>query len=95
MPRSHPPYALEYRRRIVELDRWVRRRLRCYAWTQWRTPQRRRSRLRELGVNRGLAAYSSLFRGKWRPSGSKVVNIALSNAYFDRLGLPRLCAQRA
>ena len=41
---------------LVDLDRWVRRRLRCYVWTQWRTPQRRRARLRKLGVNPGLAA---------------------------------------
>jgi RNA-directed DNA polymerase len=74
------------------LEKWVRRRLRCYSWTQWRTPQRRRARLRELGVNRGLAAYSSLFRGPWRSSASKAVQIALNNAYFDSLGLPRLCA---
>jgi RNA-directed DNA polymerase len=80
---------------LVDLDRWVRRRLRCYAWAQWRTPQRRQARLCAMGVNRGLAAYSSLLRGHWRPSGSKAVNFALSNAYFDRLGLPRMCARSA
>jgi len=80
---------------LEELDGWIRRRLRCYVWSQWRTPQRRRRRLCELGVNPGLAAYSSLFRGQWGPSTSKAANIALSNAKLDRLGLPRLCAWRA
>ncbi|MGA8566835.1 MAG: group II intron reverse transcriptase/maturase [Candidatus Binataceae bacterium] len=80
---------------LVDLDRWVRRRLRCYVWTQWRTPQRRRARLRKLGVNPGLAACGSLLRGQWRPSTSKAMNIALSNAKLDCLGLPRLCAWRA
>jgi RNA-directed DNA polymerase len=82
-------------RMLDQLEKWVRRRLRCYLWTQWRTPQRRQVRLRELGVNPRSAAYQSVFRGQWRSSASKAVQIGLSNAYFDRLGLPRLCARRA
>ena len=81
--------------KLNDLDKWIRRRLRCYLWTQWRTRDRRRACLRELGVNPGLAAHSAMLRGFWGPSASKAVQIALNNAYFDRLGLPRLCARRA
>jgi RNA-directed DNA polymerase len=81
--------------KLEDLDKWIRRRLRCYLWTQWRTRHRRRACLRELGVNPGLAARGAMFRGLWGPSASKAVQIALNNAYFDRLGLPRLCARRA
>jgi RNA-directed DNA polymerase len=80
---------------LRDLDKWVRHRLRCYLWVQWRTPRRRRARLGLLGVKPGLAAYISWSRGPWRPSGSKTLNFAIRNAYFDDLGLPRLYARRA
>ena len=80
---------------LKDLDKWVRHRLRCYLWVQWRTPRRRRTRLGVLGVKPGLAAYISWSRGPWRPSGSKTLNFAIRNAYFDDLGLPRLYARRA
>jgi RNA-directed DNA polymerase len=80
---------------LKDLDKWVRHRLRCYLWVQWRTPRRRRTRLGVLGVKPGLAAYISWSRGPWRPSGSKTLNFAIRNAYFDDLGLPRLSARRA
>lgn len=81
--------------KLNDLDKWIRRRLRCYLWTQWRTRHRRRACLRELGVNPRSAAHGAMLRGLWGPSASKAVQIALNNAYFDRLGLPRLCARRA
>ena len=80
---------------LSDLDKWVRHRLRCYLWAQWRTPRRRRARLRALGVKPGLATYLSWSRGLWRPSGSKHVNFAIRNAYFDDRGLPRLSARDA
>ncbi len=69
-----------------DLDKWVRHRLRCYLWVQWRTPRRRRARLGVLGVKPRLAAYISWSRGPWRPSGSKTLNFAIRNACFDDLG---------
>jgi RNA-directed DNA polymerase len=80
---------------LSDLDKWVRHRLRCYLWAQWRTPRRRRTRLRALGVKPGLAAHLSWSRGLWRLSASKHVNFAIRNAYFDQLGLPRLNAPGA
>jgi RNA-directed DNA polymerase len=80
---------------LSDLDKWVRHRLRCYQWAQWRTPRRRRTQLRALGVKPGLATYLSWSRGLWRPSGSKHLNFAIRNAYFDDLGLPRLKARDA
>jgi RNA-directed DNA polymerase len=82
-------------RKLSDLDKWVRHRLRCYLWVQWRTPRRRRTRLGALGVKHGRAAYISWSRGAWRPSGSKILNFAIRNAYFDDLGLPRLYARPA
>jgi Group II intron, maturase-specific domain len=35
---------------LIGLTRWVRLRLRCALWRQWKTPRRRRAALLQLGV---------------------------------------------
>jgi RNA-directed DNA polymerase len=76
---------------LEELDSWVRRRLRCCYWIQWKTRQRRFDALLRLGVERELAASSAGSRlGPWHLSQSQALDRALPNAYFDSIGLPRL-----
>ena len=75
---------------LSDLDKWVRRRLRCYRWAQLRHPKRRHQELRRRGVPEGLIALSGSSTGAWRASTSKAVNFAFPTAYFDELGLPRL-----
>ncbi len=80
---------------LCELDRWIRRRLRCVQWKQWKGPRRRRAELIRLGVRKDLAqatAWSS--KGPWVLSHTAGAQMALTNEYFDRLGLPRLEAHR-
>ena len=80
---------------LVELDSWVRRRLRCLFWIQWKTGRRRFDELHRRGVERQLAAHTAgSNHGPWRMSVAQAVSAALSNAYFDSLGLPRLADGR-
>jgi RNA-directed DNA polymerase len=37
------------------VDEWIRRRLRCYQWKQWKTPRHRARELRKAGVGPWLA----------------------------------------
>jgi RNA-directed DNA polymerase len=79
---------------LQELDSWVRRRLRCAFWIQWKTGRKRFDELVRRGVSRELAAHmAGSNRGPWRLSQSHALSIALPNAYFDSLGLPRLAAR--
>jgi RNA-directed DNA polymerase len=72
-----------------ELDRWIRRRLRCYQWKQWGSRGYRA--LRALGVSRELAWNTSKSaHGPWRLSRSPALSYAMPGAYFARLGLPTL-----
>jgi RNA-directed DNA polymerase len=76
---------------LSKQDSWIRRRLRCVTWKQWKTGKRRYKELRRLGIFTDPAARlaaSSL--GPWPISKTATLNQALSNAYFDSLGLPRL-----
>src|SRR5664279_3472031 len=76
---------------LVSLTGWVRRRLRCALWRQWKTPRRRRAALLELGVRPQLAAnMAGSGRGPWYLALTKALNVGLSKAYFKSLGLPSL-----
>jgi len=71
---------------LRDLDSWIRRRLRCAIWKQWKVFRRRRKGLMARGLDEWLASVTA-FRshGPWRISHSKAMHV-----YFDSLGLPRL-----
>ena len=74
---------------LQKLNGWIRRRLRCLMWRQWRKPKRRQRALLNLGVERGLAIrLGSSSKGAWRIS--RVLGEYLPPAYFSSLGLTRL-----
>lgn len=74
---------------LTEIDKWIRRKLRCYQWKQW--GRRGYRALRGLGVSRELAWNTAKSaHGPWRLSRSPALAYALTQAYFTRLGLPTL-----
>jgi RNA-directed DNA polymerase len=77
------------------LDEWVRRRLRSVLWQQWKRGDVRFAELRQRGVGKALAAKTAgSAHGPWRLANSRGLAIALPNAYFDSLGIPRLAGGR-
>src|SRR6267154_2708065 len=76
---------------LISLTRWVRLRLRCALWRQWKTTRRRREALLQLGVRPRLATNTAgSGRGPWYLARAKALSVGLSNAYFRSLGLPSL-----
>ena len=76
---------------LIGLVRWVRLRLRCALWRQWKTPRRRRAALLQLGVRPRLATNTAgSGRGPWYLARAKALSVGASNAYFRSLGLPSL-----
>jgi RNA-directed DNA polymerase len=77
------------------LEEWTRRRLRSAIWKQWKRGTVRFAELRKRGVGRDLAAKTAgSAHGPWRLANSPALAIALPNAYFDSLGIPRLTGSR-
>ena len=77
---------------LRDLDKWIRRRLRCYILKQWGRKGYRM--LRRKGVDRRLAWNTAKSaHGPWRSSGSPALTRALPNKYFTNLGLPKLAAR--
>ncbi len=81
------------RRPIEELDTWVRRRMRCIVWRQWKRPKTRESKLRAQGLDAQRAWKSSVNGlGPWWNAGAKHMIAALPPQYFTQLGLVSLVA---
>jgi RNA-directed DNA polymerase len=80
---------------LVDLDSWIRRKLRCVVWKQWKRGRTRYKELCRCGVNEVLAAKTAGNpHGPWRLSHSPGLCIAFPNAYFDGIGLCRLAVGR-
>ena len=86
----------ETMRPLEDLDSWIRRRLRCLIWKQWKTFRKRRSGLMGRGIEEAPASQTAArSRGCWSTSNVPPLRRAFPVAYFDSLGLPRLLGQRA
>ena len=80
---------------LRHLDSWVRRRVRCAFWRQWKTGRKRYAELVRRGVGReGARIAAGSRRGPWRVSQSPALDRALSNAYLASFGLPSLVEGR-
>ncbi|WP_245153465.1 group II intron maturase-specific domain-containing protein [Allopusillimonas ginsengisoli] len=75
-------------KRMRNLDGWVRRRLRCLLWRQWKRPRARQRYLLTQGLDSDRAWKSSVNgRGPWWNAGASHMEQAYPNAWFQRLGL--------
>ena len=81
-------------RRVIEtLDEWLRRRLRCLLWRQWKRPRNRARQLRQRGLDEDRAWRSAVNgRGPWWNAGAQHLSRALPIAYFTQRGLFSLVA---
>jgi RNA-directed DNA polymerase len=74
-----------------ELDGWIRRRLRCIIWRQWKRSRTRAKGLMKRGLDQHRAWESATNgRGPWWNSGASHMNQAFPKRFFDRLGLVSL-----
>jgi len=74
-----------------ELDGWIRRRLRCIIWRQWKRSYTRAKGLMKRGIGEARAWQSATNgRGPWYNSGASHMNQAFAKKFFDQLGLVSL-----
>jgi RNA-directed DNA polymerase len=77
-----------------ELDGWIRRKLRCILWRQWKKPKIRAKKLIKQGIERARAftcAYNG--RGAWWNAGASHMNAAFPAKWFTQQGLTSLLAE--
>ena len=74
--------------RCVELDHWIRRRIRMAYWRQWRRPRTKVRSLLKLGVHiQSAVACGITSKGPWRSAKTPGIQQALSNDYLKSQGL--------
>ena len=74
-----------------DLDGWMRRKLRCILWRQWKRPYTRAKNLMKRGLTEARAWKSATNgRGPWWNSGASHMNEAYPKKFFDVLGLVSL-----
>jgi len=72
----------------VDLDHWIRRRVRMAYWRQWRKPRTKVRSLMRLGVHvRSAVACGITSKGPWRSSKTPGIQQALSNTFLKSQGL--------
>ena len=75
-------------RKLIELDKWIRRRLRACMWKQWKKVRTRYRNLIKFGIPKPKAyQYANTRKGYWRISNSPILNKIFNNKYFEILGL--------
>jgi RNA-directed DNA polymerase len=88
-----PPGRQGKRSSWETVDSWIRRRVRCYQWVQWKTGKRRYAGLRSLGVSAFLSACTAKSsKGPWHMSRTPALSYAMPNAHLHGAGLPSLVA---
>jgi len=75
------------RRILTTLDFWIRRRLRCLVWRQWKRPKTRFKRLVSLGIPPERAVTALNRSGPWKNSALPALTHALSPTWFRHLEL--------
>ena len=74
-----------------ELDEWLRHRLRAVQLKHWRRGTTAYLELRRLGARVDEAQRIAGHLSRWWHTSALGINRLLPIAYFDRLGVPRLC----
>jgi len=70
------------------LDEWLRRKLRCILWRQWKRPRTRVKKLRQMGLDLERAKISaSNGRGPWWNAGASHMNQAVPTRMLRGMGL--------
>lgn len=78
----------------ADLDGWLRRKLRCLLWRQWKRSYTRARNLLRRGLSEQRAWTSATNgRGPWWNAGASHMNVAFPKSFFDRLGLISLSDQ--
>jgi RNA-directed DNA polymerase len=81
----------DMRNKALDLDEWIRRRLRMCYWKQWKKIKARHDNLVKLGVENYKAwEFANTRKGYWRISNSPILAITLTNKYFEKLGVQSL-----
>lgn len=79
---------------LKETDEWLRRKIRCVYWKQWKRVRTKYKALMRLGISRDQAyQWANSRKAYWRIAGSPVLSRALNNNKLKEFGWTMLSSQ--
>lgn len=75
---------------LLELDQWIRHRLRAIQLKHWKRGKTIYRELKARGLSHETARQVAANSRRWWKNSGKKIHIALPNSLFDQLGVPRL-----
>jgi len=73
--------------KLIQLDTWIRNRIRYCIWKHWKKPNRRMRAYRQMGVQPGIAyAWSRSRMGGWRVAQSPMMRTTVTLDRLKRAG---------
>ena len=79
---------------MIDLNGWLKRRIRQYIWKQWKNPRTKRRNLIRLGIDKAKAyEWSNTRKGYWRVSNSYILHRSLTNKELASLGYQDIAKQ--
>lgn len=86
----------DMKKKLVELDKWIRRRLRACIWKTWKLVRTKFKNLMKLGVPKAKAwEYSNTRKSYWRTAGSPILNKTITNQRLVNHSFKSLSSQYA
>lgn len=84
----------DMKNKLLEIDRWIRRRLRACIWKTWKKVITKYRNLVKLGVPKAKALeFANTRKGYWRISGSPILSKTITNQRLTNYGLKTLSSQ--
>ena len=75
------------KKKLEELDGWLRRRIRMVTWKRWKRIRTRFKNLKAAGINEWRAwQWANTRKGYWAVAGSAILNRAIPNAMLEKAG---------
>ena len=84
----------DMKNKLIELDGWIRRRLRACVWKTWKEIKTKFNNLIKLGIPKDKSwEYANTRKGYWRISGSPILNKTITNQRLINHGFKSLSSQ--
>jgi len=76
---------------MLEIDKWLRRRIRMCYWKQWKKIKTKFTNLQKLGATKQKAwEHANTRKGYWRTSNSPILATTITNSKLKKAGLVSL-----
>jgi group II intron reverse transcriptase/maturase len=72
---------------LLQIDEWLRRRLRAVYWKQWKKVKTKFTNLQRLGIDKAKAwEFANTGKGYWRTANSPILKRSLTNETIKKMG---------